>query len=45
MIAKLLLQKTVFVVTLGALLFASAGSLDWPAAWVFLAVSAILGAA
>jgi len=45
MIAKLLLQNTIFVVALGALLFASAGSLDWPAAWVFLAVSAILGPA
>jgi protein-S-isoprenylcysteine O-methyltransferase Ste14 len=45
MIAKLLLQNTIFVVALGALLFASAGSLDWPAAWVFLVVSAILGPA
>ena len=45
MIAKLLLQNTVFVAALGALLFVSAGSLDWPAAWVFLAVSAILGPA
>src|SRR6266850_7959149 len=45
MIAKLLLQNTIFVVALGALLFASAGTLDWPAAWLFLAVSAILGPA
>jgi protein-S-isoprenylcysteine O-methyltransferase Ste14 len=45
MIAKLLLQNTFFVVALGALLFASAGSLDWPAAWVFLVISAILGPA
>jgi protein-S-isoprenylcysteine O-methyltransferase Ste14 len=45
MIAKLLLQNTFFVVALGALLFASAGSLHWPAAWVFLVVSAILGPA
>ncbi|KRR21202.1 isoprenylcysteine carboxyl methyltransferase [Bradyrhizobium lablabi] len=45
MIAKLLLQNTFFVVALGALLFASAGSLHWPAAWVFLAVSAIIGPA
>jgi protein-S-isoprenylcysteine O-methyltransferase Ste14 len=45
MIAKLLLQNTIYVVALGALLFASAGTLDWPAAWVFLAVSAILGPA
>ena len=45
MIAKLLLQNTFFVVALGALLFASAGTLHWPAAWVFLAVSATLGPA
>ncbi|HMM88649.1 methyltransferase family protein [Bradyrhizobium sp.] len=45
MIAKLLLQNSFFVVALGAVLFASAGSLDWPAAWVFLVVSAILGPA
>ena len=45
MIAKLLLQNTITVVVLGALLFASAGTLHWPAAWVFLAVSAIIGPA
>jgi protein-S-isoprenylcysteine O-methyltransferase Ste14 len=45
MIAKLLLQNTFFVVALGGLLFVSAGSLHWPAAWVFLVVSAILGPA
>jgi protein-S-isoprenylcysteine O-methyltransferase Ste14 len=45
MIAKLLLQNTIFVVGLGALLFASAGTPDWPAAWVFLVVSAIIGPA
>lgn len=45
MIAKLLLQNTFTVVALGAVLFASAGSLDWPAAWVFLVTSAALGAA
>jgi protein-S-isoprenylcysteine O-methyltransferase Ste14 len=45
MIAKLLLQNTITVVVLGALLFASAGTLHWPAAWVFLAVSAIVGPA
>jgi protein-S-isoprenylcysteine O-methyltransferase Ste14 len=45
MVAKLLLQNTIFVVALGALLFASAGTLDWPAAWVFLVVSATLGPA
>ena len=45
MIAKLLLQNTTFLVAIGTLLFVSAGSLDWPAAWLFLAVSAILGPA
>jgi protein-S-isoprenylcysteine O-methyltransferase Ste14 len=45
MIAKLLLQNTFFVVAMGALLFASAGTLHWPGAWVFLATSAVLGPA
>ncbi|WKA26808.1 methyltransferase family protein [Bradyrhizobium roseum] len=45
MIAKLLLQSTFFVVVSGALLFVSAGTLDWPSAWVFLLVSATLGPA
>ena len=45
MIAKLLLQNTIVVIAMGALLFAAAGSLDWPAAWVMLIVSAILGPA
>ena len=45
MIAKLLLQNTIVVVAMGALLFAMAGSLDWPAAWVMLIVSVILGPA
>ncbi|KRR14141.1 isoprenylcysteine carboxyl methyltransferase [Bradyrhizobium jicamae] len=45
MVAKLLLQNTITVVVLGALLFASAGSLHWPAAWVFLVVSATIGPA
>ena len=45
MIAKLLLQNTLFLVAIGALLFASAGSLHWPSAWVFLVTSAIIGPA
>jgi len=45
MIAKLLLQNTFFVVAMGAVLFASAGTLHWPGAWVFLATSAVLGPA
>lgn len=45
MIAKLLLQNTFFVVAMGALLFASAGTLHWPGGWAFLATSAVLGPA
>jgi protein-S-isoprenylcysteine O-methyltransferase Ste14 len=45
MIAKLLLQNSFFVVAMGAVLFASAGTLHWPAAWVYLATSAVLGPA
>ena len=45
MIAKLLLQNTFFVAAMGALLFASAGTLHWPGAWAFLATSALLGPA
>lgn len=45
MIAKLLLQNIITVVVLGALLFASAGTLHWQSAWVFLVVSAIVGPA
>ena len=45
MIAKLLLQNTFFVVAMGALLFASAGTLRWPGAWAMLATSAVLGPA
>lgn len=43
MIARLLVQNTIFVVAMGALLFASAGTLHWPSAWVFLVASALLG--
>src|SRR5262245_19946599 len=43
MIARLLLQNSIFVVAMGALLFAAAGTLHWPSAWVFLATSAVLG--
>jgi protein-S-isoprenylcysteine O-methyltransferase Ste14 len=45
MIAKLLLQNTFFIVAMGALLFASAGTLHWPGAWALLATSAVLGPA
>ena len=45
MIVKLVLQNTGFVMVMGALLFASAGTLHWPGAWTFLATSAVLGPA
>ncbi|MEY9127803.1 methyltransferase family protein [Bradyrhizobium yuanmingense] len=43
MFARLLLRNTVFVVGMGALLFACAGTLHWPSAWAFLVTSALLG--
>jgi protein-S-isoprenylcysteine O-methyltransferase Ste14 len=43
MIAKLLLQNLIWVVAMGALLFVPAGTLHWPAAWVFLGTIAVLG--
>jgi protein-S-isoprenylcysteine O-methyltransferase Ste14 len=45
MIAKLLLQNLIWIVAMGALLFAPAGTPHWPAAWVFLATTAIFGVA
>ena len=45
MVAKLLLQNLVWVAVLGALLFVPAGTLHWPAAWVFLATLAVSGIA
>src|SRR6267154_3087132 len=45
MIAKLLLQTLIWIVVMGALLFVPAGTLRWPAAWVFLGTIAILGIA
>ncbi|KYG20433.1 isoprenylcysteine carboxyl methyltransferase [Bradyrhizobium sp. AT1] len=43
MIARLLLQNTITTVAMGALLFASAGTLRWPSAWAFLATCTLLG--
>jgi protein-S-isoprenylcysteine O-methyltransferase Ste14 len=43
MIAKWLLQNLIWVVALGVLLFVPAGTLHWPAAWVFLVTSAVIG--
>ena len=45
MIAKLLLQNVIWIAAMGALLLVPAGTLQWPAAWVFLATIAILGVA
>jgi protein-S-isoprenylcysteine O-methyltransferase Ste14 len=45
MIAKLLLQTLIWIVVMGALLFVPAGTLHWPAAWIFLGTIAILGVA
>ncbi|MBB4368604.1 protein-S-isoprenylcysteine O-methyltransferase Ste14 [Bradyrhizobium sp. cir1] len=43
MIVRLLLQNMIFTVAMGALLFAAAGTLHWPSAWMFLISSALLG--
>src|SRR5439155_15588834 len=43
MIARLLKQSLIGVGVLGALLLVPAGTLHWPAAWVFLATMIILG--
>ncbi len=45
MIAKLLLQNLIWTVAMGALLFVPAGTLHWPAAWMFLGTIGILGGA
>jgi protein-S-isoprenylcysteine O-methyltransferase Ste14 len=45
MIARLLLQNVMWIVGLGALLFLPAGTLRWPAAWLYLATTAVLGLA
>jgi protein-S-isoprenylcysteine O-methyltransferase Ste14 len=43
MIRSMIVRTVVWSALTGALLFASAGTLDWPAAWVFLAEFAVLG--
>ncbi len=43
MVVRLLVQNALWVIGMGALLFASAGTLRWPAAWVFLATIGGLG--
>ena len=43
MIAKLILRTVVTLILVGGLMFVSAGSHDWPGAWVFLALLATMG--
>ena len=45
MIAKLILQTLLYIAGMGALLFIAAGTLQWPAAWLYLATMAVLGLA
>ena len=45
MIARMLLQNLLWTVGLGALLLLPAGTLHWPAAWLYLATTAVLGLA
>jgi protein-S-isoprenylcysteine O-methyltransferase Ste14 len=45
MIEKWLLQTLIWIVAMGVLLFMPAGTLGWPAAWVFLATLAVIGIA
>jgi protein-S-isoprenylcysteine O-methyltransferase Ste14 len=45
MIPRLLLQNLMWTVGLGALLFLPAGTLHWPAAWLYVATTAVLGLA
>ena len=43
LVRRLMIQNTVWITFLGALLFIPAGSLRWPAAWLFLATLGGLG--
>jgi protein-S-isoprenylcysteine O-methyltransferase Ste14 len=45
MIAKWIWQSLLWTIAMGALLFAPAGTLHWPSAWLFLVTIAILGVA
>jgi protein-S-isoprenylcysteine O-methyltransferase Ste14 len=45
MIAKLLLQNLIWFGGMGVLLFVPAGTLHWPAAWLFLGTMIVLGVA
>jgi protein-S-isoprenylcysteine O-methyltransferase Ste14 len=43
LIRRLVVQNTIWIAALGALLFISAGTLRWPAAWLFLVILGGLG--
>ncbi|MFC0396935.1 methyltransferase family protein [Paraburkholderia rhizosphaerae] len=43
MIARLVIQTIVWLAIMGGLLFAAAGTLAWPAAWLFLLEVGVLG--
>ena len=43
--AKWILQSLIWLVLMGALLFVPAGTLHWPAAWVFLVTMAVISIA
>jgi protein-S-isoprenylcysteine O-methyltransferase Ste14 len=43
MISRLIIQTTLWIAAMGVLLFLPAGTLDWPAAWGFLAEIGVLG--
>jgi protein-S-isoprenylcysteine O-methyltransferase Ste14 len=43
MVARLLIQNAIWICVMAALLFVPAGTLHWPAAWVFLGSIGLLG--
>jgi protein-S-isoprenylcysteine O-methyltransferase Ste14 len=43
MIARLVIQTTLWLVAMAALLFVPAGRIDWPGAWAFLIEMALMG--
>ena len=43
LVTRMLVQTVIWLALTGALLFISAGTLDWPQAWIFLAEIGVLG--
>src|ERR1700736_3824649 len=43
MISRLVIQTTLWLVAMAALLFVPAGRIDWPGAWAFLIEIALMG--